>query len=199
MLKQGATVTGPVLRSTPGGPHLPPNPLPLPRCGRGRGMPPHLAWISGRGYVVVGCGRARGDAPAPRLDQRAWLRGRRPRESKGQGAPHLSPSPFLSFTGSGSAEVRVAMAILRLRLSTIPRIPRSRPPRSRAAGAGPGVRAARSAARMCDGWRNRTLAPNAVVARVRYVPNEKSEFLITLLEMGGHRHSLCHANIGVTR
>ncbi len=32
-----ATVAGPVLPSTPGGPHLPPSPLPLPRCGRGRG------------------------------------------------------------------------------------------------------------------------------------------------------------------
>ncbi len=105
------------------------------RESKGQGAP-HLAWISGRGYVVVGCGRARSED-----------------------APHLSPIPFLSFTGSGRAEVRVAMAILRLRLSTIPRIPRPRPPRSRAAGAGPGVRAARLAARMCDGWRNRTLAP----------------------------------------
>ena len=26
-------------------------------------MPPHLAWIGGRGYVVVGCGRARGKVP----------------------------------------------------------------------------------------------------------------------------------------
>jgi len=32
-----ATVAGPVLPGTPGGPHLPPSPLPLPRCGRGRG------------------------------------------------------------------------------------------------------------------------------------------------------------------
>jgi len=29
--------SAPVLRCTPGGPHLPPSPRPLPRCGRGRG------------------------------------------------------------------------------------------------------------------------------------------------------------------
>jgi len=34
---RGLTVTSLVLRSTPGGSHLPPNPLPLPRCERGRG------------------------------------------------------------------------------------------------------------------------------------------------------------------
>jgi len=31
------TVSGPGLRRTPGGPHLPPSPLPLPRWRRGRG------------------------------------------------------------------------------------------------------------------------------------------------------------------
>ncbi len=39
----------------------------------------------------------------------------------------------------------VAVAILRLRLSTIPRIPRPRPPLSRSAGEGLGVRVARTA------------------------------------------------------
>jgi len=36
----------PVLWSAPGGPHLPPTPLPLPRCGRGRGgiMPHTFPW-----------------------------------------------------------------------------------------------------------------------------------------------------------
>ena len=39
----GATYSVPVLRRTPGGPHLPPSPLPLPRWGRGRGRArPHL-------------------------------------------------------------------------------------------------------------------------------------------------------------
>jgi|GEM_PF-3423175 len=33
----GCSLSGSGLRRTPGGPHLPPSPLPLPRWGRGRG------------------------------------------------------------------------------------------------------------------------------------------------------------------
>jgi hypothetical protein len=101
--------------------------------------------------------------------------------------------------------VSVAVAILRLRLSTIPSL-LTNTPLSRSAGAGLGVRAARSAgaglggraARSAEAGlggglsaRQRECAtdggierwpPNAVVARIRYVPNEKSEFLIVRLE-----------------
>jgi hypothetical protein len=113
--------------------------------------------------------------------------------------------------------VSVAVAILRLRLSTIPSLltntPLSRSAgeglgvraaraageglgvrAARSAGAGLGVRAARSAEAGLGGGlsaRQRECAtdggierwpPNAVVARIRYVPNEKSEFLIVRLE-----------------
>ena len=87
----------------------------------------------------------------------------------------------------------VAVAILRLRLSTIPSL-LTNTPLSRSAGAGLGGRAARSAEAGLGGGlsaRQRECAtdggierwpPNAVVARIRYVPNEKSEFLIVRLE-----------------
>ncbi len=55
--------------------------------------------------------------------------------------PHLPPQPPASPHGVKQREVSVAVAILCRRLSTIPR-PQSRSPLSRAAGEGPGVRAA---------------------------------------------------------
>jgi hypothetical protein len=54
----------PVLRRTPGGPHLPPSPLPLPRWGRGRGraLPPLPA---GPFRSPTGRGRGRRCIPFP--------------------------------------------------------------------------------------------------------------------------------------
>jgi len=61
---RGALVAVPVLRRTPGGPHLPPSPLPLPRWGRGRGraLPPLPA---GPFRSPTGRGRGRRCIPFP--------------------------------------------------------------------------------------------------------------------------------------
>ena len=93
-----------------------PSSLPLPRCGRGRGEDgPHLPL-------------------APFLSYAAG-------EEGGEGSPHLPPSPCRSSTGRGRGEMSRAAAILRLRLSTMPRS-YTRSPLSRSAGEGPGVRVA---------------------------------------------------------
>jgi len=59
--------------------------------------------------------------------------------------PHLPPSaPAAPIEGEERGEVSVGVAVLCQRLSTIPR-PQPRSPLSRSAGAGPGMRASRSA------------------------------------------------------
>jgi len=100
-----------VLQSVPGGPHLPSGPLPLPRCGRGRGrVPPHQPPASPQ------------LTPPPQRGSGA----------EGEGGPHLSPGPLpLPRCGRGRGGCL---------LTNLLPLPSS--PRSRTAGAGPGVRAA---------------------------------------------------------
>ena len=106
-----------MLRSTPGGPHLPPSPLPLPRCGSGRGRVAVLTFVLTPFRFHTGSGRGRVAVLTFVL------------------------APFRFHMGSGRGRMSGAGAILRLRLSTIPRLqPRS--PLSRSAGEGSGVRVA---------------------------------------------------------
>jgi hypothetical protein len=154
-----------VLRSTLGGPHLPPSPLPLPRCGRGRGgSRPHtfaLASVrsptrSGRGdhapapspspLSIPRCGSVAMAilrlhlATMPRLRTQSPL-SRAAGEGLGVRAPPIpSPGPLPLLHGVKQGEVSVAMAILRLHLATMPRL-RTQSPLSRSAGEGLGVRA----------------------------------------------------------
>ena len=93
-----------VLRSTPGGPHLPPPaPLPLPRCGRGRGEDgPHLPPSppsSPTLWARKGGGQPSPSPPAP-LPLPRCGRGR------GEDGPHLPPSslPLLHGERPGGDE-----------------------------------------------------------------------------------------------
>jgi len=98
-----STVSAPVLRSTPGDPHLPPSPLPLPRCGRGRGglcahtFPPASS-VPTKGAKEEGGGRS-GSNPAPASFNDAESTNQitplpqRGRGARGEGYPHLPPGP----------------------------------------------------------------------------------------------------------
>ncbi len=116
-----AMVSAPVLRSTPGGPHLPPSPLPLPRCGRGRGrVLPH---------------------PPPQLPSAPTLRERKDGMSRAGTSLRLLTLPSSQSSSPLSRSAGEGLGVRAARSAG--EGPRVRAARS--AGEGPRVRAARNA------------------------------------------------------
>ena len=97
-----------VLRRTPGGPHLPPQPpLPLPRCGRGRGEDgPHLPPSPCRSSTGRGRGKMSRAAAILRLRHTRSPLSRSAGEGPGvRAALTFPPTPFRSHTGKGRGDV----------------------------------------------------------------------------------------------